>query len=114
MIKTQYQFFDFIDTGEQVPNTNPNEIMVIGTLEDGGLFSMQVEGAQQRPTGLQIDSSGTEGVLRISNPLAFQTRTTTPSADLERVFWLKWSKLRATMVQLPRAKAQRTHTGHLL
>ena len=55
MIKTQYQFFDVVDTGEQVPNTNPNEIIVIGTLEDGGLFSMQVKGAQQRPTGLQID-----------------------------------------------------------
>ncbi len=48
--------------------------MVIGTLEDGGLFSMQVEGAQKHRTGLQIDISGTEGVLRITNPLAFQNK----------------------------------------
>jgi predicted dehydrogenase len=48
--------------------------MVIGTLEGGGLFSMQVEGAQKHRTGLQIDISGTEGVLRITNPLAFQNK----------------------------------------
>ena len=47
---------------------------MIGTLENGGLFSMQVEGAQKHRTGLQIDISGTEGVLRITNVLAFQNK----------------------------------------
>ena len=50
-----------METGT-IPNTNPNEVMVIGTLENGGLFSMQVEGAQKHRTGIQIDISGTEGV----------------------------------------------------
>ncbi len=45
-----------------------------GTLEYGGLFSMQVEGAQKHRTGLHIDISGTEGVLRITNSLAFQNK----------------------------------------
>ena len=48
--------------------------MVIGTLEDGGLFSIQVEGGQQHPTGLQIDITGTEGVLRITNLRAFENK----------------------------------------
>jgi predicted dehydrogenase len=48
--------------------------MVIGTLENGGLFSMQVEGAQKHRAGLHIDISGTEGVLRITNVLAFQNK----------------------------------------
>lgn len=74
VIETQFPFFNVIDTGEQVPNTNPNEIVVIGTLENGGLFSIQVEGGQQRRTGLQIDISGTEGVLRLTNPLAFMNK----------------------------------------
>lgn len=47
---------------------------MIGILEGGGFFSMQVEGAQKHRTGLQIDISGTEGVLRITNPLAFQNK----------------------------------------
>jgi hypothetical protein len=45
-----------------------------GTLEYGGLFSMQVEGAQKHRTGLHIEISGTEGVLRITNSLAFQNK----------------------------------------
>ena len=57
-----------VETGEQIPNTNPNEVMVIGTLENGGLFSMQVEGAQKHRTGIQIDISETEGVLRVTKP----------------------------------------------
>jgi hypothetical protein len=33
-----------------------------------------VEGGELHRTGLQIDITGTEGVLRISNPLAFQNK----------------------------------------
>ncbi len=74
VIQTQFPFFTVEETGEQIPNTNPNEVMVIGTLEGGSLFSMQIEGGQKHRTGLQIDISGTEGVLRITNPLAFQNK----------------------------------------
>jgi hypothetical protein len=74
VIETQFPFFTVLETGEQIPNTNPNEVMVIGSLECGGLFSIQVEGGQKHRTGLQIDISGTEGVLRITNPLAFQNK----------------------------------------
>jgi len=71
VIENQFPFFTVEETGEQIPTTNPNEAMVIGKLEDGGLFSIQIEGAQKHKTGLQIDITGTEGVLRITNPLAF-------------------------------------------
>jgi hypothetical protein len=37
-----------------------------------GLFSVQMEGGQKFPTGLQIDITGTEGVLRITNDRAFE------------------------------------------
>ena len=47
VIETQFPFFTVGETGEKIPNTNPNEVMVIGTLEGGGLFSMQVEGAHK-------------------------------------------------------------------
>lgn len=45
--------------------------MAIGTLENGALFSIQIEGAQHQRTGLQIDITGTNGVLRVPNVLAF-------------------------------------------
>jgi predicted dehydrogenase len=46
--------------------------MVIGTLSDGGLFSVQLEGGQVHRTGLQIDITGSEGALRITNARGFQ------------------------------------------
>ena len=47
---------------------------MIGTLQRDGLFSIQLEGAQAHKTGLQIDITGTDGVLRITNPRAFQNK----------------------------------------
>ena len=66
--------FPVAETGAQIPNTNPNAAMVIGTLEDGGPFSIRIEGGQQHRTGLQIDTTGTNGVLRIMNPRAFENK----------------------------------------
>lgn len=74
VVETQFPFFTVQETGEQIPNTTPNAAMVVGSLEDGGLFSIQVEGGQQRRTGLQIDITGTDGVLRMTNPLAFENK----------------------------------------
>jgi predicted dehydrogenase len=74
VVENHFPFFIVEETGEKVPTTNPNEVMVIGTLEDGGLFAVQIEGAQRHRTGLQIDITGTEGVLRITNPRAFENK----------------------------------------
>jgi predicted dehydrogenase len=70
--------------GGEGPYASPNEVMVIGTLDGGGLFSMQLEGAQRHRTGLQIDITGTDGVLRITNPRGFENtddNTVTGMAD---------------------------------
>jgi predicted dehydrogenase len=72
IIENQFSTITIEETGQDVPNRNPDEAMVIGTLEDGGLCSVQLEGAQRHPTGLQIDITGTEGVLRVTNERAFE------------------------------------------
>jgi predicted dehydrogenase len=61
-----------IETGEEVTSTVPTEVMAIGALRDGGLFSIQLEGGQKRKTGLQILITGSDGALRITNPKGFQ------------------------------------------
>ena len=38
------------------------------------MFSIQIEGGQKHRTGLQIDITGTDGVLRITNPRAFENK----------------------------------------
>jgi predicted dehydrogenase len=74
VVESQFPVFTVEETGQTVPNTTPNAAMVIGALEDGGLFSIQIEGGQRHCTGLQIDITGTEGVLRVTNPRAFQNK----------------------------------------
>lgn len=72
--ENQFPTTTVLETGEKVPNTSDHEVMVIGALERGGLFSVQLEGGQARKTGLQIVITGTDGVLRISNPRAFENQ----------------------------------------
>jgi predicted dehydrogenase len=74
VVENQFPTVTIEATGEKVPNTSPNEVMVIGTLEEAGLFSVQLEGAQRHRTGLQIDITGTDGVLRITNPRGFENK----------------------------------------
>ncbi|MFF5563160.1 Gfo/Idh/MocA family protein [Streptomyces sp. NPDC012623] len=69
---TQFPELTVAETGKTVPSAKPDAAMAIGTLESGGLFSVQLEGGQKFPTGLQIDITGTEGVLRVTNDRAFE------------------------------------------
>jgi predicted dehydrogenase len=72
--KVQFPVTTLAETGQQVPYTSANEVMIIGTLAGSALFSVQLEGGQAHRTGLQIDIMGTEGVLRVTNPHAFQNQ----------------------------------------
>jgi hypothetical protein len=73
VVENQFAFLIVAETGEKISNT-PSAAMVIGTLEGGGLFSIQIEGGQQHRTGLQIDITGTEEVLRVTNLRAFENK----------------------------------------
>lgn len=72
VIKNQFPTTTITETGEKIPYTGPNEVMIIGSLANDALFSVQLEGGQTLRTGLQIDITGTEGVLRITNARGFQ------------------------------------------
>jgi predicted dehydrogenase len=72
ILENQFPVTTIAETGEKIPYRSPNEAMVIGSLSDGGLFSIQLEGGQVHRTGLQIDITGTEGALRITNARGFQ------------------------------------------
>jgi predicted dehydrogenase len=74
VVENQFPFITITETGEKIPTTKPDAAMVIGTLESGGLFSIQIEGGQNHRTGLQVDITGTEGVLKVTNPRAFENK----------------------------------------
>jgi hypothetical protein len=44
---------------------------VIGTLVNGAVFTIQIEGGKRNNSGLQIDITGMEGDLKVSNSLSF-------------------------------------------
>jgi predicted dehydrogenase len=72
VMENQFPVTTIAETGEKIPYTSANEVMAIGTLSGGGLFSLQIEGGQVHRTGLQIDITGTEGALRITNARGFE------------------------------------------
>jgi predicted dehydrogenase len=74
VMANQFPVTTIAETGEKVPYTSANEVMVSGALEGGALFSIQLEGGQTHRTGLQIDITGTEGALRITNPRGFENK----------------------------------------
>jgi predicted dehydrogenase len=71
--ENQFPTVTLTDTGEQVPYPVPTEVIIAGTLQRGGLFSIQLEGGQgNRKTGVHIVITGTKGALRITNPRGFE------------------------------------------
>lgn len=60
--------------GESSRNETPDGVMVMGTLENGAMFQIQIEGGKCNQTGLQIDITGTNGDLQITNERSFVTK----------------------------------------
>jgi predicted dehydrogenase len=71
IVATQFPILTLTATGETFPNKTPDGVVALGTLENGALFSVQIEGGKLHGSGLQIDITGTQGDLRISNPKSF-------------------------------------------
>jgi predicted dehydrogenase len=67
----QFPVVTLSDTGETIPTTNPDELVLIGRLGNDAALTVQVEGGKRSGSGVQIDITGTEGDLRILNRSAF-------------------------------------------
>lgn len=67
----QFPEVTIIETEKTYPTTAPDQVLAIGELAEGGVFTIQIEGGKRNNSGLQIDITGTEGDLKISNPLSF-------------------------------------------
>jgi predicted dehydrogenase len=72
IVKDQFPSVTLIETGETFPNATPDQVVIIGTLANGAIFSIQIEGGKRNNSGLQIDITGMEGDLKVSNELSFQ------------------------------------------
>lgn len=70
-IAAQFSILTLEETGQSSPNQSPDGIVLIGRLENGALLSVQIEGGKLYNSGLQIDLTGEEGDMRISNSSVF-------------------------------------------
>ncbi|WP_263381203.1 Gfo/Idh/MocA family protein [Granulicella arctica] len=73
LVRTQFPELTS-STGESFPNETPDGVMLMGTLKNGAMFQIQLEGGKCNQTGLQIDITGTDGDLQITNEKAFVTK----------------------------------------
>lgn len=60
-----------IETGEEIETTNADEFVLAATLPGGAIVSAHFEGGKRNGSGVQIDMTGTEGDIRITNTSAF-------------------------------------------
>jgi predicted dehydrogenase len=69
------QFLELTNShGESIRNETPDGVMVMGTLVNGAIFQVQIEGGKCNQTGLQIDITGTNGDLQVTNERSFVTK----------------------------------------
>jgi predicted dehydrogenase len=71
LVVNQFDTVTIKETGERLSGTAPDQLVIAGQLEDGALLSVHVEGGKRNGSGVQIDITGHEGDLRISNVSAF-------------------------------------------
>ncbi len=67
IVATQFPKLTLGRTGQSFPNENPDGVLAQGRLLSGALYSVQVEGGKQNGSGLQIDFTGSNGDLRMTN-----------------------------------------------
>jgi predicted dehydrogenase len=67
----QFPKVTIIETGETMDTTNADEFVLTGTLPGNAIVTARFECGKRNSCGVQIDISGTEGDLRVTNTSAF-------------------------------------------
>jgi predicted dehydrogenase len=67
----QFPVVTIRETGEMIATTNPDQLVLAANLGGTAVLSVHVEGGKRNGSGVQIDITGDEGDLRITNRTAF-------------------------------------------
>lgn len=71
LLVSQFGEVTLVETGKTIPTTAPDQLLLGGTLRDGAVLSAHIEGGKRSNYGVQLDITGTEGDLRLSNAASF-------------------------------------------
>jgi len=67
----QFKAVTIVETGEVLQTTTPDQLVIAGTFGSGAVLSVHIEGGKRNNSGIQIDITGDQGDLRITNKSAF-------------------------------------------
>ncbi len=67
----QFKTVTIRETGEVLPSSAPDQLMLVGRMPDEAALSVHVEAGKRNGRGVRIDITGDEGDLRITNASAF-------------------------------------------
>lgn len=67
----QFREVTIKETGEQINTTVPDQLVLSGRLANDAVISVHIEGGKRNNSGVQIDITGDEGDLKITNVSAF-------------------------------------------
>lgn len=71
LVVNQFREVTIAETGEIIPTTTPDQMILSGKLADDAVLTVHIEGGKRNGSGVQLDITGTEGDLRITNRAAF-------------------------------------------
>jgi predicted dehydrogenase len=71
LLANQFKMVTIRETGVEAATTAPNQLVLSGGLGGDAILSVHIEGGKRNGSGVQIDITGDEGDLRITNLSAF-------------------------------------------
>ncbi|PTY01119.1 oxidoreductase [Verrucomicrobia bacterium LW23] len=74
ILLNQFTHITIAETDEVIASDAPNELILSGILPGNVALTLHVEGGKRNGFGMQLDITGTEGDLRMSNSAAFHNR----------------------------------------
>lgn len=92
----QFSKVKIVETGEEIATTNADEFVLTGLLPNNAVVIVHLEGGKRNGSGVQIDISGTEGDLRVTNTSAFGD-----VGDDYRIFGARGDKLDLQPMPIP-------------
>jgi predicted dehydrogenase len=67
----QFKEVTLVETGETLPHTNEDQVVLAGTFANGAVLSVHLEAGKRNNYGVQLDITGSKGDLKITNTSSF-------------------------------------------
>ena len=67
----QFKEVTLLETGDTLPHTNADQVVLAGTFANGAVLSVHLEAGKRNNYGVQLDITGSKGDLKITNTSSF-------------------------------------------